>query len=277
MHTLICVISYMCYHMFMRTFTHIHSSSKWDRPEQTLVRASKKYARFADIITWTELDDNSRQAAVKNTLKPEYGHVGGDESYANDCVISFKKARFTLLYKENFQTTTANFYDKGGRKKDPQWSTNAVLRDSRTGLIVVVCVVHLASGIEGDLGAGRKTLAVKNWFGAFYGVRKRARQLKKAHKADGIMVVADFNANFKFKWFNVLLKSIAPGFKHTWKSIPGGGAGTLFDRVIDGTLLRGRIKVAGSAKLFKDDDSSDHRPFSETLRMFPKKKKKKRK
>lgn len=243
---------------------HVHSSSRYDRSVQSLTTAAKWYNDRADIVTYTEVEREARENAIRKANGDDFGFVSGDRSYANDCAISFRKSRFTLVYKENFKSTNVPFYDKGGKKKHPQWATTAVLKDKETGKTLVVTVIHLASGIEGDLRAGRKTKAVLNWFAAFHGAKRRANKLKRKYRADGILFVADFNINFKQAWARVLVATQAPLYRLTWRDLPLRG-GTHGGRVIDASLITGNIGVKKTAVLMRDDNSSDHRPYKEEL------------
>lgn len=262
----------------MTNFKHIHSSSRYDRSVASLANAAKAYAASgAHIITWTEVERESREQAIRNAL-PGWRFVSGDMSYANDCAISFDKDRFGLLFSENFKSTDVPFYDKGGKKKHPQWATNAVLFDRTNNKRLVVVVIHLASGIEGALAAesraavGKRkfrfkgtTKAAKNWYASFRGAKKRANYLKKKFKAQGIVFVADWNIDLKTQWARTLVKTLAPLYLLTWRNVNVRG-GTHGNRIIDGTILAGNIGVTKrGAVLFKDDNSSDHRPYVETL------------
>lgn len=243
---------------------HVHSSSKYDRSAQSLTTAAKWYNERADIVTYTEVEKEFRESAIRKANGKNFGFVSGDESYANDCAISYRHSRFALLHSENYKSTNVPFFDKGGKQKHPQWATTAVLKDKTNGKVLVVTVIHLASGIEGDLRVGRKTKAVLNWFAAFHGAKRRANKLKRRFRADGILFVADFNINFKQLWARTLVNTQAPLYRLTWQNLNFKG-GTHGGRVIDGSLIAGRIGVKRTAVLMKDDSSSDHRPYKEEL------------
>jgi hypothetical protein len=246
----------------MNTFVHLHSSSRWDKPDVTLKRAVKAYNEVADIITWTEIEAEGRERVIRQTNGDKFGLHTGDSSYANDCGISYRHERFKLIYKENYKSTNVNFYNKGGQKKDPQWATTAVLEDKQNGERIVVTVIHLASGIEGDFAAGKRTKAIINWYAAFRGAKNRANKLARKYKTKHVMFISDFNLDFKRDWVKRTVKSVAPAYTLTWKNLHVSG-GTHGNRIIDATLVRG---LAGFARLWKDDSSSDHRPYIETLR-----------
>jgi len=247
--------------MFLR---HVHSSSRYDRSVASLIQAAKRYKFFADIITWTEVEHQHRELALHEAL-PNWRHITGDKSYANDCGISFRPNRFGLKFFDHDRATDSRYPNVKGMLRDPAYATYAVLEDLETGDVVVVAVVHLASSVEGDLRIKRITKRTISWTTGFIGVKRRANRLKKAWKADGVMLVADWNVDFKQAWVRALVKAMAPSYRVTWTDPNSVEGGTHGRRLIDATLLRGRLAVRGSARLMRDDKSSDHRPYRERL------------
>lgn len=244
---------------------HVHSSSRFDRAPVSLFKAFKRYAKRSDLITWTEIEAETRERVLR-TLKG-WNLISGDKSYANDCGISYRATRLRLVESGNESTGAERYSNVKGLLRDPAFVTWGVFEDLITGDTLVVVVVHLASSIEGDLARKRNTRRTASFLTGFAGTMKIARRLRKEYKADGAMVVADFNLNFKLAWVRALVKSLAPRWQHTWKRLPKGG--THGSRVIDATLLWGRLRVHGSAGLMRDDQSSDHRPYKEWLRWVP--------
>jgi hypothetical protein len=198
--------------MMLPKVTHIHSSSKYSGVTGLLTRTARDYFAVADIVTWTEIEAEARERAIREASE-EFFLVSGDRSYANDCGISLRKKRFKVLYTENFKSTNVNFYDKGGNKKDPQWATTAVVEDRLTQRRTVITVIHLASGIEGDMREGKRTKAIINWYASFRGAKKRANKLRKQYKAHAVLFIADFNLDFKAEWVRRAIKSVAPAIE----------------------------------------------------------------
>lgn len=255
----------MCYNVSMtKPFVHIHSSSRYDRSKGSLFAAAVGYNSDADLVTYTEVEFEGREQAVRKANGDAFGMVSGDESNANDAVISYKKSRFKLLYKEMFKATNVVVYRPSGKPRDPVYATIAVLEDKLTGAAVVVAVIHLASSVEGDLARRESTNRALQWSTALRNTKRRVNKLAKQYGA-AHMIVADFNINFKKLWARLAVKAIAPSYLLTWRNVkvPGGTHG---NRIIDATLLRGAIGVKKpGAYLYKDDPSSDHRPYIETL------------
>lgn len=249
----------------MNPFVHIHSSSRFDRSEASLTAAAAQYNSDADLVTYTEVEFEAREDAVRKANGNDFGMISGDRGNANDSVICFKRERFHVLHKETFKATDLIYFTKAGHQRDPLYSTIAVLEDKRTGKAFVVSVTHLASSVEGELAKGEETRRTLQWADALKNTKRRVNQLARQFDAKGRMVIADYNINFKKLWARALVKSVAPSYMLTWKNVNIKG-GTHGNRIIDGTLLRGNLAVKKpGAELYKDDASSDHRPYIETL------------
>ena len=246
------------------TFTHIHSSSLYERSAASLKAAATEYNSVADLVTYTETQAEYRESAIRAANGKEFGFVSGDITYSNDCSIAFRKSKFKLIYKENYKSTNLAYINKRGRKRDPQYATTAVLEDVSNNKRIVVTVIHLAAGVESDLWLKRTTARTRSWYSAFRGAKARANTLKKKFNASAVLFIADFNLDFKKRWARALVKSLAPLYTLTWTktNVTGGTHGR---HLIDATLIRGSLKVKGSAVLFADDNSSDHRPYKEVL------------
>lgn len=249
----------------MTSFTHIHSSSRFDRSLGLLEKAARDYNYDADLVTYTEVDFEPRERAIRRANGKEFGFVSGDESHANDSAISFRKDRFELLYSENFENSTQVVYRTDGHARDLPYSTIAVFEDKFNCAVFVIAVTHLSSGVESDLAKRNWSYRRANqWRQSFTNTKRRVNKLARTHNADARLIVADYNVNFKTPWVRTFIKSLAPGYHNTWKNLKVTG-GTHGRRIIDATLLRGKLSVRKSAKLYKDDASSDHRPYIETL------------
>lgn len=248
----------------MKTFNHIHSSSRYDRSPDTLFQAAKRYNTLAALVTYTEVEFEKREQAVRNANGKNFGLVTGDKSNRNDCGIAYSKDRFKLVHSENYKTTNKVYARKGGSKTAPVYATYAVLEDMLVHKLFVVCVVHLPASVEGDMVAGRKTPRVVAWLSAYRSSVKQANKLRKRFKAKGVLYIADFNLNFKRPQVRKLVDKLSKSYGLTWKSFSIRG-GTHGNRLIDATLKKGKIKVVKAPRLMKDDNSSDHRPYIETL------------
>lgn len=247
----------------MKNFKHVHSSSRFDRSVESLLNATHKYQREGSIITYTEVQYEPRENALRKI--EGWGFVAGDESPHNDGGILFDRSVWTLKYSENFKATNKTFFKTGGGRTQPAYATIAVLEHKETGKVIAVLVVHLPSSVEGDLSRKDSTFRTLSWFDSFSNTRKRLRAVAKAEHADAMLYIADYNVDFKKAWVRALIKTLAPRYKNAWTRTNIAG-GTLGRRIIDATLMRGNVDVVGSARLLDNDASSDHRPYVEELR-----------
>lgn len=243
-------------------FTHLHSSSRYDRSPESLNRAAKKYHSVADLVTYTEVSSEAREQAIRDA-NSDFSVVSGDHSPKNDCAIAVRGSRFAILHKENTLASGKSFVLMGKRSAD-LYATSVVMEDRQRLFVYVVTVIHLPADVERDLNRHRKTDRTVAWLDAFRRSKQQANKLKREFNADAVIYVADFNINFKHRWARALMKVLAPSYSLTWRRTRTAG-GTHGRRIIDGTLLRGQLKVIGSAELYPDDPSSDHRPYIETL------------
>lgn len=239
-------------------FKHIHSSSRFDGLE-SLEASVRRYTSSAQLVTLTEVAEKGHQRVLRKiSREAEFGLIAGDNGGADDCAIMYDKNRFELVYTEQFKSAN-------GVKSNPPHSTIAVLRDIKDGRKFVVTVGHYASGVEGALAKNERTYRrAIQWRRSVANTKNRANQLAKEYDAKACMVVADWNVNFKRAWVRAMVKAIAPSYTNTWTRVNIEG-GTYGNRLTDATLLRGRMKVLDTAKLYRDDASSDHRPYIETI------------
>jgi len=249
----------------MRTFKHIHSSGRYDRPVSSVKHAFNRYVEHADLITMTEFADAPHRKAAKEAAGQKWHLVYRPHNNAhNDCAFMYDKQRFELIDAEVHKTTTDTYFQVGGHRTRPQYALYGVLRDKLNNKKFVVVVNHLPPSVERPLAKHGSTRRVVAWLSGFHGSKSYANKLRKKHKACAVLYIADYNLNFKKRWVRLFIKARSPMYSTTWKNLKFKG-GTLGRRVIDSTLIRGKMKVKGSAKLFEDDNSSDHRPYIETL------------
>lgn len=247
------------------TIKHIHSSSRFDRTPRSLARAAKVYNLSANLITYTEIDGERRRAALRNVGGMTFKLIGPGSEGFSDCGVSFNTTKYTLVYHEVHQVSDMTYVTSTGRHTKPTHAVFVVLRENVTGHKFVISVVHTPAGIEKDLGLGRKTKAVLTWIDVFNGVRRRTNVLRKRYGVQVSFMCGDWNVDFKKRWVRVLVKGMAPNYRLTWKAPASIVGGTHGSRIIDGTFEYGPVDIYGGAKLFKDDDSSDHRPYIEEL------------
>lgn len=236
----------------MSKFVHIHSSSRYDRTKLSLSRAVDSYINHdADLLTFTEVSDNRRAEAL---IKDGYVRLISSNGGFDDCGIMYRKSRFTLLYRESYHIG-------GGR-----YAQIAVLKDIVTNKRFVLGVAHYPADVEDSMRFGRRTIRTMTWNTNVVRLRRRVNRLKSRYNCTAALIVADWNLNIKRRWVRARIRAIHPNWTLTWRR-PYPAGGTHGDRIIDATIKKGKISIVQEARLLPDDESSDHRPYIEWLRL----------
>lgn len=238
----------------MKTFTHVHSSSRFDRSAESLEKAIEHYISVGSLVTFTEVASEHRERPVKDV--PGWGHVLGDHSGRDDAGIAFDKSVWELVYK------TTKIVDETMKVG----AAFAVLRHKDTDNLLLVTALHLPASVEGRTGFERFSRRGRSWTTALLNWRREYNRLAKQYKVDAVLLAADWNLNIKRRIFLPLFKALLPNMKlvFTHKIIPVGG--THHKRWIDFSFIKGKLKIVRFPWLLKDDKSSDHRPYAETFR-----------
>jgi hypothetical protein len=143
----------------------------------------------------------------------------------------------------------------------PAHATTALVEQRSSGKKFLVSVAHLPSHVEGKWyrrGYYRVFVwkdALKNWKAILSALRHQTGVKR-------FVIVADWNLNFKRKVFRSLMGRLFPTLRLTW-SPPFPKDGTHHRRIIDGTVTN--LRIYKKPRLYKDDASSDHRPYREIL------------
>lgn len=250
----------MCYHIDMKTFTHIHSSSRYDRSPASLEAAVNRYIKDSDLVTFTEVEYESREKVLRKV--PGWGCATGDISPRNDSGIIWDSEVWELIAEGNevIAAVAAN-------GQAPVAATWAVLRHRVTKKVTVNIVFHAPSSVEGPNGFIPRSQRVLAWWSVANGVRKLWKRLSDQYNSDGILVCADWNVNIKKAVFRGIFKTSYPSFSLVWdgKNFPKDG--THHSRIIDFSLVRGAVKRIRNPRIYRDDVSSDHQPYIETLQL----------
>lgn len=252
----------MWYNKCMKNFTHVHSSSRFDRSVGSLEKAIETYIEEGSLVTFTEVAFPWRERALVEV--PRWGYILGDKSMRDDCGIIYDKTVWRKVSGYTKVVLQPMFWKANGEKVEPTGAAFAVLEHKETGNRLLVTVCHLPAGVEGPSGLAGLPNRVAAWREAHRNWNKEWNRLAKEQHVDAILVTADWNLNIKRKVLLPLFKAIHPGMTlvFKYKHIPAGG--THGKRWIDFSFIRGKLKVVKYPQLLKDDASSDHRPFAET-------------
>jgi hypothetical protein len=242
------------------TTTHIHSSSRYDRSPATLRLAVERYIKFADIVTFTEVEYEQREQVLRQV--EGWGCNTGDLSPRNDCGIIWDLSVWRLVAEGNERVA-----DIAANGQKPVAATWAVLEHRETKRRISVIVVHAPSSVEGGNGFIPRSQRVAAWWSVAKGLRALWMRLAVKFNTDGLMVTGDWNVNIKKAVFRVVFKTTYPSLNLVWSGKNFPQDGTHHSRIIDFSLIRGALKRIANPAIFRDDDSSDHQPFIETLEL----------
>lgn len=233
---------------------HLHSSGKNDRALSKVQEALQEYAEVADLITLTEQQRRSKADLSMPgwEVTKKAGPGDGDPAVLTD-------RRVWKVVRVWIDKLSDREQRRGPGGPPPPHALTVLLEHRKNGKRLLVSVVHLPSHVQGDWreNAYRVRLwreCVKEW-------KRKVNRRRRIFKAK-VMFIADWNLDIKKRWVRAVLKFYFPALRLTWRK-PFPGRGTHHRRIIDATMTNLRVKK--KAKLFRDDDSSDHRPYEETL------------
>lgn len=232
---------------------HIHSSGRYDRPDEAVRNALRRYASHADLITLTETQKRERNVLRMDGWRvSKYSGAGtGDPAILTDSRI------WEVLLMWSHKLTDKE-QRRGPGGPPPPHSLTVLLRNKGNGKRLLVSVAHLPSHVEGDWRD--RTWRVQVWLEAHREWKRHVNWLRKRYRVK-VMMVADWNLDIKKRWVRAALKALHPRLKLTWREPFEGG--THHNRIIDATVTS--LRVLREAVLFEDDASSDHRPYFEVL------------
>lgn len=239
---------------------HVHSSGRYSRSaEQATAGLSRYLTRDkADVVTLTEQGNHRHRSVLKAVCKahgytPWQGPGGQD-----DCVVVLKDSRFKKVEVWHDQLTSMPQNRATGGPIHQ--AITVLMQDMLNGELILYTAAHLTANVEGDWSSRHPSYRARVWSAAVLRWRRLTRMRRRRYKAR-VVVVADWNLNLEKERFRALLKTLYPRLTLSWKRYPGPG--THGGRVIDATLTN--MVVLQNARLLPDDDSSDHRPYIETL------------
>jgi hypothetical protein len=240
---------------------HGHSSSLYSNPPSSL---SKEVEQFVDspaqVLTYTEVGSEERTKVLKNADPDWAAWVPGQ----SDVGIMWLETKFSPVWKEPKKLTDKVWTDGHGRKHET-WAATVLLEKTtgeNAGKTLFVSVCHLPSHVQNGKNFYDNAQA-KAWKSACNGWADYWNNKRKKHHPDLGMIVADWNVDFFSSTWRGRVQDYFPSMFLGWQgNMPPKGKGTHGSRLIDGTMATAK---ASNCKLLKDNDSSDHRPYGETI------------
>ena len=266
--------------MAQPTFRHIHCSSRYDRPPETLEVDLDNWMAHSSLITLTEVTNDNRAAKLREKGWAYYNAKDSAGKDADNCAVCWETETWARKYGAVRRLSNNTFDRANGMQNLYIWASTVILKNRKSGHKLLVSVSHPPAHVEGHGGfkttdagwAARKRAymtALTNW-------HAHVSDLERKHKTDASLIVADWNVNLKDQWFRDLLhQKWGSDFQIAWQKLPNAGGSlhgapgnspktSTHDRIIDGSLLKD-LKVSDGPNLMSRVKSSDHRPYNETL------------
>lgn len=260
---------------------HLHSSSRFSRPPESLERDLDAWSQNAagwippDIITLTEVQHPKRARMLREGGWGVVQFQGGHGMAENALV--FRKAVWSLVHAESVLVSDVPFYATTGRRRAPIYAVFAVLQHNDSGKRLLCGVSHLPSHVEGNNpeppGADRRfrlriwsrtVRRVQAHISAMRNIKRAQRRIMRVYKPHGKMFTADWNLNLRRRAVRVMFRVLYPGMRPTFGP-PFPQRGTFGQRLIDFTLIGRTLRPVTKPRILARSGSSDHLPYYQVL------------
>lgn len=230
-----------------------HSSGRFDvEPKALRAALAEQLANEPDFLSLTEMMDNARAAVLDDFAAYAVAHVPGPDGQ-DECALLVKRNRHRIVSKRAVQLSEKPIPRRGGKF---DFALVVVVEDFESGDRHTRIVVHRPSGVEGKGGLDDNEQAEVYRDGTG-GLRRLAASIEGR-----LVITGDHNLDLRKPWVRGYFSLHFPGFLRTWTSDAMPELGTLGDRVIDFSLLRGFSVPA--AQVVPSHGASDHRAIRET-------------
>lgn len=220
---------------------HVHSSSRFDRAIGTLIRAIVRYLTLADLITFTEVREVRRRPLVARFSTWQV--LGGK----GEAALMVRRTRWKMM-----SVTTITLDEEIAEGKRPVVALRVRLEHRRTDRTLVVYVFHVPAHHDRP-----------EWLASWHQCIAKLSVMWRAEK-DPCIFTGDWNKDWRKADNQKFLRNQFPKGHWTWERKEPRRGGTHHHRLIDYSVTSHPIV---RARLVRDDSSSDHRPFRETVRI----------
>lgn len=243
-------------------FTHVHSSGRFDRSNESLAKDLTSFHKVGSIVTHTEMSQDRRTAVFKANKDDGWEFYRSGEDFGQDeCVIEWDSNVWKLDGEPRaIQMTKRRFKRSAGFMAPPIHVLKVNLRSVKNPKIVIVTMTaHLPVDKIPERAAIWHDI-MRNW-------ASWIRRYKKRRQGRKLLLIADWNKNFRqLSERAAISRYLWPlGLKASWAgNMPkrGGTFGPL--GLIDGDYSN--MKVVW-CRLLPDTKSSDHRPYAARYRV----------
>jgi hypothetical protein len=196
--------------MIRQQINLFHLSGKWDVDINLFGDAVDRMKNWgADIISITEMGDDHKGNVLR--AAPDFwGTIAPKSNELGENAVHWDKRRLAYVSHKVFPLTNLQVKTETGFLRPPVALLRVILKDRTTGRKIIVCVIHMVSGVEGDLfpllhdGKIRKDLTcpeapyrVQVWLSGLRGLKSRMRKIRWFHPQAVVLLVGDTNVNLE--------------------------------------------------------------------------------
>ncbi len=242
-------------------FTHIHSSGRFDRSNESLAADLEVFHKKASIVTHTEMSADYRASVFrKNDDKGWKFYRSGEDRGPDECVLEWDKNVWELVRAKPLQFSKMQFKRPSGVTAAPNYVLKAVLRSvENPKFLVTVMLVHMPVDSTSKRAEMWRDI-MRGW--VRWLVKHRVR-----HPRRRVILTGDWNKNYRqINERRAVSRYFAPlGYRAAWRDFVPKRGGTHGKRaLIDGDYSNMRVV---DCWLLADTPSSDHRPYAVKYRV----------
>lgn len=226
-------------------------------PKALRAALAEQVANEPDFLSLTEMMNNDRSAVLDDFAPYAAAQVGGTDG-RDECALMVKRTRYKIVSTRAVKLSDLPIPRRGGKL---DFALVVLVEDVETGERHTRIVVHRPSGVDGETGLEDNEQA-RVYRDGTQGLTRLLTTI-----GDRVVITGDWNLDLRKKWVRGYLALHFPNFVPTWRSRDMPEQGTLGDRVIDFSLVRGFSVTA--AQVISAFGASDHRAIRETHKEIP--------
>jgi hypothetical protein len=213
--------------MALPSFTHIHSSSRFDRPAATFEAATDNYMKHCSILTVTEIHQNNKAAVLREKGWNYYNARAGKQG-ADNCGVAWNRDVWACTWQGSRKLHQKGYKRFKAHLPAPYvHACTVVLKHRASGKKLMVSVTHMPAWVDkvgpapgfkthGYDWRSRKEAyieSVKTW-------SVWTEHMIRKHNLDGVLIVSDWNLNMKDR-----LRGIDVPAREDHRRLPGQAPG----------------------------------------------------
>lgn len=237
-------------------YNYVHHSGRFDRSARSLVRGFRNdLDHGADIISFTEVDNESRAHALRRAAKVAGWGFYRPGERTDECAVVWDASKFELVEAFGRVLSSIKTWSTKGGLRTPFSGTFVVLREIATGDLIVIAVCHTPSHVQQG-GHWYSNNRSRQYRDGMKTMRRIIKHLNRQYKPKGGIVFSmDSNLDIKRLWVRAYLNATFPFLRVL---VDAHEKPTHDRRVIDLILVSRMVFRRGRVKVYTNRDS-DHK------------------